>query len=80
MGNDPETSPLDGAGRYRGLDNLYVSDGSALPRSAGVNPSLTIAANALRIGSMIAGESVRRDRSLWVWQYTPDHNRSHTLR
>ena len=80
MGNDPDTSPLDGAGRFRGLDNLYVSDGSALPRSAGVNPSLTIAANALRIGSLIAGESVRRDRSLWVWQYSPDHNRTHIPR
>jgi choline dehydrogenase-like flavoprotein len=50
MGRDARTSPLDVHGRYRGLDNLYVVDGSALPRSAGVNPSLTIAANALRIG------------------------------
>ena len=54
MGPDERTAPLDGDGRYRGLDSLYVADGSALPRSAGVNPSLTIAANALRIGSEIA--------------------------
>jgi choline dehydrogenase-like flavoprotein len=54
MGPDSRTAPLDAAGRYRGLDNLYVADGSALPRSAGLNPSLTIAANALRIGSGIA--------------------------
>jgi choline dehydrogenase-like flavoprotein len=54
MGIDPQTSPLDESGRYRGLDNLYVADGSALPRSASVNPSLTIAANALRIGSRLA--------------------------
>jgi choline dehydrogenase-like flavoprotein len=58
MGVDPRTSPLTVHGRYRGLDNLYVTDGSALPRSAGVNPSLTIAANALRIGTHIAGVSV----------------------
>jgi choline dehydrogenase-like flavoprotein len=55
MGDDPLTSPLDPWGRYRGLDNLLVVDGSALPRSAGLNPSLTIAANALRIGSHAAG-------------------------
>ena len=54
MGPNPRTNPLDGNGRYRGIDNLYVVDGSALPRSAGVNPSLTIAANALRIGLHLA--------------------------
>jgi choline dehydrogenase-like flavoprotein len=57
MGPDAASSPLDAAGRYRGLDNLYVSDGSALPRSAGLNPSLTISANALRIGSGIVSRT-----------------------
>lgn len=50
LGIDPTTAPLDEWGAVRGLDNLWVTDGSALPRSAGVNPSLTIAANALRTG------------------------------
>lgn len=54
MGPEASTSPLDADGRYRGLDNLFVVDGSAFPRSAGLNPSLTIAANALRIGAGIA--------------------------
>ncbi len=54
MGTDPSRSPLDGWGAFRGLDNLYVTDGSVLPRSGGVNPSLTIAANALRAGERIA--------------------------
>jgi choline dehydrogenase-like flavoprotein len=48
MGEDPDTSPLDEFCRYRGLENLLVVDGSALPTSGGVNPSLTIAAVALR--------------------------------
>ena len=55
MGPDERTAPLDGDGCYRGIENLYVADGSALPRSAGVNPSLTIAAVALRIGARLAG-------------------------
>ena len=41
-------------GRFRGLSNLWITDGSALPRSAGVNPSLTIAANALRVGAALS--------------------------
>jgi choline dehydrogenase-like flavoprotein len=54
MGVDPATAPLDEHGRFRGVDNLWVTDGSALPMSAGVNPSLTIAANALRAAERIA--------------------------
>ena len=54
MGEDERTSPVDPEGRFRGVENLYVTDGSIFPTSAGVNPSLTIAANALRIGRGIA--------------------------
>lgn len=57
MGADPATSPLDGDCRFRGLDNLLVTDGSAMPRSAGVNPSLTIAANALRAATRLAART-----------------------
>jgi len=60
MGHDASAAPLDGDGRFRGLDNLYVSDGSTLPTSGGVNPSLTIAANALRIGATMAGRPLVR--------------------
>ena len=59
MGDDPSTAPLDATGRYRGLENLYVMDGSALPTSGGVNPSLTIAANALRCASLLAAGTSR---------------------
>lgn len=54
MGEDPERNPLAPDGRFRGFENLYVSDGSALPTAGAVNPSLTIAANALRIGRILS--------------------------
>lgn len=54
MGRDPERNPLAPDGRFRGLENLYVTDASALPSAAAVNPSLTIAANALRIGRVVS--------------------------
>jgi choline dehydrogenase-like flavoprotein len=57
MGADPRTSALDPECRFRGLENLYVVDGSVMPTSAAVNPSLTIAANALRAGHRLAGQS-----------------------
>ena len=53
MGNDPEKSVLDQFCQFRGIDNLHVVDGSFMPTSAGLNPSLTIAANALRVGDYI---------------------------
>ena len=55
MGPDPATAPLDRWCRLRGTDNLWVVDGSFMPRSGAVNPSLTIAANALRVGGAVAG-------------------------
>jgi choline dehydrogenase-like flavoprotein len=62
MGRDPRTSALDGYGRFRGLDNLFVLDGSFMPRSGGVNPSLTIAANALRAAAYLVTTPNRRQR------------------
>ncbi len=49
FGLDPRTSVLDRNCRVRGVDNLFVVDASFMPTSNGVNPSLTIAANALRV-------------------------------
>jgi choline dehydrogenase-like flavoprotein len=50
FGRDPRTSVLDVDCRAHDLDNLYVVDGSFFPSSGAVNPALTIAANALRVG------------------------------
>jgi len=53
MGDDPSSAPLDRNCKFRGLDNLYVVDGSFMPTSGAVNPSLTISANALRVADQI---------------------------
>jgi choline dehydrogenase-like flavoprotein len=52
-GNDPASSVVDAEGRVHGLENVYVVDGSVLPRSSRVNPALTIYAWALRVASRI---------------------------
>ena len=56
FGADPATSVLDPSCRAHGLENLYVADSSFMPTSTGVNPSLTIAANALRVADRLVGE------------------------
>jgi choline dehydrogenase-like flavoprotein len=50
LGEGPKTSVLDLNCRTHDVDNLYIVDGSFFPSSAAVNPSLTIMANALRVG------------------------------
>ncbi|MCA0940369.1 GMC family oxidoreductase [Salipiger pacificus] len=57
FGTDPRTSVLDANCRAHGLRNLRVSDASFMPSSVGVNPSLTIAANALRVADTILKEA-----------------------
>jgi choline dehydrogenase-like flavoprotein len=53
MGDDPATSALDDQHELRGHPGLFVTDGSAVPTSLCVNPSLTIAALAERAGPLI---------------------------
>ena len=50
MGTDPGASVVDPDLKAHDFDNLWISDASVLPTSAAVNPSLTIAALALRLG------------------------------
>ena len=49
MGTDPTTSVTDPHGRVWGHPNLRVIDGSLHVTNGGVNPVLTIFANAFRI-------------------------------
>lgn len=53
FGDDPASSVLDRNNLVHGMRNLYVVDASFFPSSAGTNPSLTIAANALRVAAEI---------------------------
>lgn len=53
MGADPASSVVDAFGKAHDHDNLWILDASILPTSAAVNPSLTVAALALRAGERI---------------------------
>jgi choline dehydrogenase-like flavoprotein len=50
FGSDPKSSVLDVDCKAHELDNLYVVDSSFFVTSAAVNPTLTIVANAMRVG------------------------------
>ncbi|MDG3041137.1 FAD-dependent oxidoreductase [Roseicyclus marinus] len=56
LGADPAASVADPYGRCHDHPNLWICDASLLPTSAAVNPSLTIAALALRQADRIAQE------------------------
>lgn len=53
FGSDPTTSVLDLDCRTHDVNNLYVVDGSFFPSNSGVNPTLTIIANAIRVADRL---------------------------
>jgi len=53
MGSDPRKSVVDVFCRTHEHANLFITDASVLPTSSGVNPSLTVAALALRAAKHI---------------------------
>lgn len=57
-GTDPAWSVVDRTGRVHNLDNVFVADGSYMPYPGGLNPTLTIQANALRIAREIVASGV----------------------
>jgi choline dehydrogenase-like flavoprotein len=62
-GTNPHQSVVDPWGRVHGLSSLYVVDGSVLPRSSRVNPSLTIYSWSLRVAQALSME-LRERRSM----------------
>lgn len=55
MGFSAKDGVVNGDGRAFGCPNLWIADGSVMPTSGGVNPSMTIMANATRVaGRMIS--------------------------
>jgi choline dehydrogenase-like flavoprotein len=53
FGSDPKTSVLDRDCKAHDLENVFVTDASFFPSCGAVNPTLTIAANALRVGDRL---------------------------
>ena len=56
FGTDPTNSVLDVNCKAHDLDNLYVVDASFMPSMGAVNLTLTIVANALRVGDYMKTE------------------------
>jgi choline dehydrogenase-like flavoprotein len=55
FGHSPSDSVLDVFCRSHDITNMYAVDASFFPSSAAVNPALTIAAQALRVGEHLRG-------------------------
>lgn len=54
MGTDPKTSVCNADGRVHGTPNLYLAGASVFPTSGTANPTLTLAALALRLADHLA--------------------------
>ena len=54
FGEDPRASVLDRDCKVHELGNVYVTDAGFFPSIGAVNPTLTIIANALRVGERVA--------------------------
>ncbi len=57
MGDDPARSVVDRNGESHDVKRLFVGDGSLVPRTLSVNPSLTIMALATRLAEHLDGDS-----------------------
>jgi choline dehydrogenase-like flavoprotein len=62
MGTDPSTSVVNENCQLHGAKNVFVVDSSFMPSSLGLNPMMTVVANALRVGSWIVANIGSVDR------------------
>ncbi len=53
-GSDQSRHPVDPEGRLRGVEGVWVADGSVLPSCPGVNPQISIMAVAMGVGEAAA--------------------------
>jgi choline dehydrogenase-like flavoprotein len=58
-GSDPARHPVDPEGRLRGINGVWVADGSILPSCPGVNPQVSIMAMAAGVGETATKELSR---------------------
>jgi choline dehydrogenase-like flavoprotein len=61
MGEDPKQSVVDRFCRLHDSPNVFVVDSSVFPTGFGLNPMVTVVANALRVGSWIVEQSKSGD-------------------
>ena len=61
FGTEPQSSVLDTNCKAHELDNLYATDAGFFPSIGAVNPTLTIIANALRVGDHLRERLGARD-------------------
>jgi choline dehydrogenase-like flavoprotein len=63
MGHDPLTSVIDPTHETHDVHNLFITDGSSVPGSLGVNPQVTIMAMATRAAGFVARRLERLQRA-----------------
>jgi choline dehydrogenase-like flavoprotein len=61
MGEDPLTSATNRHGQIHGISGLYCADGSVIPTSGSTNPTLTIAALAIRTADHIVRQAAQTE-------------------
>ena len=59
MGNDAKSSVVDKSCRAHVVPNLFIIDASVFVTSGGLNPALTIQANAFRVCDHMSAETRR---------------------
>lgn len=58
-GEHPDACATDSYGRVRGVENLFVADGSSIPEAPGVNPQMTIMALAFRAAEAAIADAAK---------------------